>query len=409
MTSASGSANQSLTPISRDEFKARRDRVMQALEGSVGLLYAGEPKGETFECDACFAYLTGVTNEPGAALLLDPKGENPDRRAVLFLKSRDPEMEAWEGYRDPINSALKERHGFTAVMRLPSLPTLFTNAARLSKRGSCLHPFGRFGGAASPDLAAFRKMGEVIPGFAIEDRTHVLAKARAIKSDAELALMKAAMRATHAGHAAAARAMRPGTTEAHVQRALTRAFEDAGADGHAYHPIVGTGPNSCVLHYNANNAPILENQMLCLDAGAKVKGYCADVTRTFPTSGKFTDRQRDIYNLVLEAMEASIAMVKPGVSMHEVNAATLAVFKKAGVLDFYLHGIGHHLGMETHDITPDGPLQPGMVITVEPGLYLAAEAIGVRIEDDILVTQNGYENLTRDIPKTAKDVEQMVG
>lgn len=407
MTSSTPAVNPA--PISRDEFQARRERVMQALEGSVGLVFAGEQKGEDFACDPCFAYLTGITSEPGAALLLDPKGENPDRRCVLFLKSRDPELEAWDGYRDPINAALKERHGFTTVMRLPSLPMLFTNAARLRKRVSCLMPLGKFGGSASPDLAAFRKMGEVIPGLAIDDKTNVLASMRAIKSEAELGLMKAAMHATHLGHAAAARAMRPGTTEAHVQRVLTRAFEDAGADGHAYGPIVGTGANSCVLHYRANNAPILANQVLCLDAGAKVKGYCADVTRTFPVSGKFTDRQRDVYNLVLEAMEASIAAVKPGVFMHEVNAATLAVFKKANMLDSYLHGIGHQLGLETHDITPDGPLQPGMVITVEPGLYLAAEAIGVRIEDDILVTQNGYENLTRDIPKTAKDVEQMVG
>jgi len=388
------------------EYQARRRRVQTALEGAVGIVYAGDAHSEDFQVEPSFFYLTGIANEPGAILLFDAKAENPERACVLFLKPRDIELEAWEGYRDPINSALKSRHGFDTVQRTSSFSTIFSGAIRRSKRAACLHQFARHEAPVSPDLVTFRKAAERIPGVTIEDKTDLLARLRAIKGEEEVAIMRAAMRATKAGYDAAARTIKPGANETDVTRAITRAFEDAGGDGHAYGPIVGTGANACVLHYRANNAPILANQVLVIDAGTKVAGYHADVTRAFPTSGTFSDRQKYIYNLVLEAQLASIAAVKPGVTMYEVDKASRDIFRREKLQDAYLHGIGHQLGLETHDITPDGPLQPGMVITIEPGLYLLDEALGVRIEDDVLVTHGGCEVLTRDIPKTADEVER---
>jgi Xaa-Pro aminopeptidase len=396
-------------PISREEYAERRARVLAGLDAAVGLVFAGEQHGEEFACDPSFAYLTGVTSEPGAAILFDPRAENPDRRVVLFLKPRDIEREAWDGSRDPINGVLRERLGFPTVMRTTSIPAMLTAACRLRKRAACLHKLAVYDAPVSPDLAAFRKVAERVPGVAIEDRSDILARLRAIKSPAELGLMGAAIRATAMGHAAAARALvAPSATEATVATALSRAFEDAGAQGHAYGPIVGGGPNACILHYRANSAPIAPGQLLVLDAGAKVRGYCADVTRTFPTDGRFTPRQRQVYEMVLEAQVAALNAVRPGVHLFEVDAAAREVFRRHGVLDYYLHGIGHQLGLETHDIAPDGPLQPGMVVTIEPGLYFADEGLGVRIEDDVLVTATGCDNLTRDIPKDAAEVERMV-
>jgi Xaa-Pro aminopeptidase len=161
-----------------------------------------------------------------------------------------------------------------------------------------------------------------------------------------------------------------------------------------------------VLHYHANDQVLQSGELVVLDSGAKHAGYSADVTRTLPVSGKFTPRQRELYDIVLRAQAAAIAAIKPGVTLAQVDAAGRKVITDAGLGDAFIHGMGHHLGLETHDASPDAPLEVGAVITVEPGVYLPKESIGIRIEDDVAITESGHEVLTPGIPRTADEVER---
>ncbi len=397
--------------IQVSEFVSRRGALLAKLDGAVGLVFAGDQPASlqgAWQPDPNFYYLTGIRDEPGAAVLLDPKSEDPRRRAILFLKPLNPELEEWDGYRDRVNTALKKRTGFDAVMRTYHLPRWLTTIARKRGKLACLHPFAVYDAPVTPDLATFRKVAERAIGVQIQDRTNLLPSMRAIKSRAELAVMTRAAVATAAGYAAAARAIRPGKNEREIQRELESGFIGAGASGTGYNSIVGSGLNSTVLHYNTNNQPLRDGELLLIDAAARVGGYTADVTRTFPVGGRFSREQREVYSIVLQALEAGIRAVRPGVPMHQVDAAARRIIDKAGYGDAFMHGIGHQLGIDVHDATPDGPLKAGMIVTIEPGIYLPDRRIGIRIEDDILVTPRGRQNLTATIPKQPDEVEAMM-
>lgn len=399
------------TGIPRAEYAQRRERLLKALDGAVGVVFSGGGGNVLmgrWRPEAHFAYLTGIWDEPDAALVLDPLAEDPRRRATVFLRPSDPELEAWDGYRQGIGAEFKQRHGIETVMRTRYLPRTMTTLARRRKRLACLHAPAFPDAPVTPDLALYRKLAERIAGVAIEDRTGLIPALRAIKSPAEQHLMATAIDATAAGHAAAAAAMRPGADEADIAKALLRAFEDAGGEGLGYAPIVGAGLNSTVLHYTANRGPVGDDDLVLIDAASEVGGYAADITRTYPASGRFTKRQREIYDLVLEAQLAAIAAVRPGAHMWQVDAAARKVIEKAGHADAFMHGIGHQLGLAVHDAEPDGPLKAGMIVTIEPGVYLPDERIGIRIEDDILVTPKGRKNLSDHIPKDPADVERLV-
>ena len=398
--------------IAVSEFVARRDRLLGQLGGAVGLVFAGEQSNTlhgTWQPDSHFYYLTGIRDEPGAAVLLDARAEDPKRRCILFLKPLNPEIEEWDGYRDRVTTALKASTGFETIMRTYGLPRWLTTIAR--RRGSlaCLHPFSVYEAPVSPDLATFRRVAERSVGVQIVDRTNLIPLMRAIKSRGELAVMSKAAKATAAGYIAAAKAIRPGASEQEVQRALEGGFIAGGGTGTGYNSIVGAGLNSTVLHYNKNNQPLEPGDVILIDAAARCGGYTVDVTRTFPVSGRFTSDQREVYEIVLRAMEAAIRAVRPGVPWHEVDAAARRIIDKAGYSDAFMHGIGHQLGIEVHDATPDGPLRAGMVITIEPGIYLPSQKLGVRIEDDILVTRRGPQNLTAMIPRRADEIEALMG
>jgi Xaa-Pro aminopeptidase len=220
--------------------------------------------------------------------------------------------------------------------------------------------------------------------------------------------MKHAIEITAGGFAAAMKTARPELNEAEVQAALEHAYRAQGSPGPAFGTIVGSGINSTVLHYRANRKIIEDGDLICIDSGAAWGGYGADVTRTIPASGRFTPRQKEIYDIVLRALDAAIKAVKPGVTIAQVDRVAREVIRKAGYADYFIHSIGHHLGLETHDVTPDGPLKEGNVITVEPGIYLPEESLGVRIEDDIEVTKDGRRNLSKAIPRTVSEVEKAV-
>ncbi len=395
-------------PIALAEYARRRDRLAKALNGSVGLVLAGDgsaPLVGKWRADRSFVYLTGIADEPGAAVLFDPLNPDPKRRIALFLKPLNPEIDRWDGLRPMVSLDLKRTTGFPSIFRTNYLSSFLTTALRRTKKAACLHPLAIYDAPVSPDLSLFRKVSERVPGVSIQDQSQTLGAMRMVKSPAELTLMRKAADVTAAGYAAAMAAIRPGSTETAVQHALEHTYAQHGAAGTAYNSIVGAGINSTVLHYSANTAPLNSGDLLVIDSGAEYNGYACDVTRTYPVSGKFTSDQRELYELVLASQTAAIKALRPGVHMVDVDAAARAVIDKAGHADAFMHGVGHSLGLDVHDLQPDGTLPEGSVVTIEPGVYFASTATGIRIEDDILVKRSGVENLTAMIPKSVRDVE----
>jgi len=230
---------------------------------------------------------------------------------------------------------------------------------------------------------------------------------RSVKSSAEIKTIQEAVDMTARGFADAMAFAKEGVNEYQVQATLEHGYAMAGGRGSAFPPIVGGGINSTVLHYKENDQQLVDGDLVCIDSGAFHAGYGADISRTVPVSGTFSKRQKEIYNIVLKAEEAAISAVKPGVTLGELDSIARAIIVKAGYGDYFIHSIGHHLGLETHDTCgPMSPLKKGAVITIEPGIYLPDEALGVRIEDDIVVTASGHRNLSKVIPKTVAAIQK---
>ncbi|MFI4915286.1 MAG: aminopeptidase P N-terminal domain-containing protein [Phycisphaerales bacterium JB060] len=402
------------TPIALDEYKKRRQKVGKLLKDGVrgvGLVFAGEHSASLrgdWEPSVEFYYLTGIADEPGAVLLLDPSHPNPRRREVLMFRSRDPEDEAWHGIREGLSPELRDRLGVGTVFRTNRLNWLVTEAAGRTGKLVTLHEPRPAPAGVNQDLATYRLAAERVPGVSIESAWQPFYQLIAAKSPAERALIQGAVDATMAGVRAAARAIRPGANEGQVIRALTTTFAEHGGEGNAFNPIAGSGVNATVLHYGANNRTMEDGDMLVLDSGTKMGGYCADITRTFPVNGTFSSTQADAYELVLKAMKASIKACTPGTWMHDVDAAAREIIDKAGYGHAFYHGIGHHLGISVHDVDPKTPLAKDAIVTIEPGLYLPDENIGIRIEDDIHVAADGPRNLSSKLPVDRKGVEALM-
>lgn len=403
------SSNGPTIPLS--EYAERRAKALSAIKGSIGVVFAGEADANLHHAwrpHPHFEYLTGITDEAGAALLLDPTNPVEARRSILFLRPLNPEIEKWDGFRDTISSKLRERYGVPTIMRTTAMPRFVTEAAKRAKRFSCLHPFSSYTAPVSPDLALFRAIMERIPGCAMDDRTAVLAEMRAKKSKAEVAVMRHAVEISARGYEAALATLRPCITEFDVQEAMEHAYKTNGARSTAYRTIAGAGFNATVLHYHANDQTLVDGDLICIDSGAAFGGYSADVTRTYPINGKFTKRQREIYDIVLDSLLAGTAAAKADATLMDVDKACRDVINKKGYGDYFIHGAGHHLGLETHDITPEGGLPEGAVITIEPGIYIPEERLGVRIEDDVLIGKGKSTVLSSMIAKTANEIEKLM-
>ena len=397
--------------IGAKEFRQRRERLLKALDGSIGLVFAGDADPNLhapYAPHAHFRWLTGLVDEPGALLLLDARNPNPAWRVRLFLKPLNPEREKWDGFRHPIGAELKARTGVDTIHRTDMMPAQLLASARRARSLSLLMPLAPHTAPVSPDLEVFRRVCERVPGCAVVDRSQLLAQMRARKSDAEVACIEHAGRITGLGFHVAMATLRPGMNEFDLQRNVEESYREGGARDLAFRTIAGGGFNATVLHYHGNDQPLQAGDLVCLDSGAKWCGYSADVTRTLPVSGRFSARQRELYELVLRAQEAAIRACRPGRRLHEIDEAGRALIRKAGYADAFPHGMGHHLGLETHDATPDEPLAEGAVVTIEPGVYLPDERIGIRIEDDVLVTRRGPRVLTAHIPKTVADIERLM-
>jgi Xaa-Pro aminopeptidase len=392
-----------------------------------------------------FWYLTGF-GEPESVLVLLPDGAGkteegaPPLRSVLYLRERDQQQETWTGRRLGVERAAEalgvdEARPIGDLWR--DLPELLKGYERILYRAGEDEPRDR---QMFEVLGKLRRLarGGVLPPIELVDTAVHLHELRLFKSEEELGLMRRGARITCEAHRAAMATCRPGMNECELEALIEYTFRKQGATGAAYNSIVAGGDNACILHYIENRATLKDGELLLIDAGAEIDCYATDVTRTFPVNGTFTPTQRELYELVLEAETAAIAAARPGVTHKSIHTTALGVLVRGllrlGLLEgtqesvledesykrFYMHGTSHWLGLDVHDCgayTKDDEsrlLEPGMVFTVEPGLYIAADdetvearwrGIGVRIEDDVLVTRNGHEVLTAAIPKSVAEVE----
>ena len=389
--------------------------------------------------DSDLYYLTGF-DEPESVLVLS--SEHKEHRTVLFVRERDPERETWDGPRAGTDGAVKT-YGADAAFPIEQLsaklPDYLTDVARLIYRVSVDRVFDAMLFDAL-DAVRRKARGGVIAPREIIDRSTTLHELRIRKDGDEIALMLHAASITRDAHVAAMRLAKPGRYEYEVEAEINRIFRAAGCERPAYGSIVGSGPNATILHHRRNDRQMQEGDLLLIDAGCEWGYYASDVTRTFPVSGTFTDAQRTLYQVVLDAQLAAIAATKPGATLTDVHNASVRVLTQglidlgiiAGPLDdaitnerfkpFYMHRTSHWLGMDVHDVgdyyadKKPRPLEPGFVLTVEPGLYVSVNAavdpkwrgIGIRIEDDVLVTDTGCRNLTADIPKTIQELEALL-
>ncbi|WP_394838787.1 aminopeptidase P N-terminal domain-containing protein [Pendulispora rubella] len=432
----------------RESFRRRRedlfDRMAQERgEDAVAVVPAAQPQlrnndtEHPFRQDSDFYYLTGF-DEPDAVLVMATR----ERKTTLFVRPRDPERETWDGPRAGVEGA-KSDYGADEAFALAELDThlikLFQNQRRLYYR------LGRNRTLDSRIFAAIERgmMRGRSPFYypsEIVDLASLLHEQRLVKTEDDLASMRKALAITGEAHVKAMATARPGMNEAEIEGVLLETFRRRGAKRVAYQSIVGSGHNAAILHYVANDRTMQEGELLLIDAGCEYEYFASDVTRTFPVSGTFSREQRAIYDVVLEAQLEAISACRVGANVDDVHKQSVAGITrglvKLGLLTgepeklieeekhkpFYMHRTSHWLGMDVHDVGQyyvDGkprPLAPGMVLTVEPGIYLSKDfanvapewrSIGVRIEDDILITENGPVVLSEAIPKLPEDVERV--
>lgn len=396
------------TGIPPDEYRARRAELRKTLDGVVVLFGERDEALGGFVQEQNFEYLTGFL-EPGAALLLTQTEE------VLFLQPRNPRQETFYGKHVNAEDAdAKTRTGFDAVAPYHTLPARFFRASEVYRKFYLLKT-GEDNKPLSP--REYDKLRVFVPFHEELNAATIVAKLRMKKSPAELELIQKAVDASIAAHRESWRMMRPGMHEYEIQAAMVKVWSDMGCERAAYAPIVGSGPNSVVLHYNTNRRRMDSGEVTVIDVAAQCSSYAADITRTAPVNGKFTDRQREIYDIVLGAQNAAIAAAKPGVLMRDLQKIAKEYMdshgkdkKGEGLGKYFVHGLGHHVGLEVHDPS-DGtaPLAVGMVVTIEPGIYIPEEGIGVRIEDMILITANGSRLMTAALPREATEIEKLIG
>ena len=423
---------------SKEEYRSRRKALMAQIQQAeaaqtsrrlggvvVVLVGSGEPGEDArFRQENDFAYLTGAMQPHALAILRPETGEE-----VLYLPPREPSMDRWIGPRLGPGPEAAEATGFARVEPTSScLADLFraigdpmTGGRSPSGVVYLLDPAPK-PGASTPSARLARFVREGAPSARFKDLGPLVHEMRKGKSEAEANLIRRAVAVTADAHREVARLIRPGLPEYRLEGAIVGAFVAGGATRPGFPSIVGSGPNSTVLHYEKNDRTIAEGDLVVVDIGGEFQGYTADITRTYPASGTFSPRQREVYQLVLEAQDAAAAAFKPGVStIAALNAVAREVFRRSPLrardedgkewtMDhFFAHGLGHHMGLDVHDVgDSSNSLQSGEVFTIEPGLYIAAEALGVRIEDDYRVTPEGLEKLSGAIPSKVEEVEAAI-
>jgi Xaa-Pro aminopeptidase len=439
------------------DYAARRARLAaQMLPGAVAVLPTAPEvlrNGDSdypYRHDSYFYYLSGFTEPESVLVLVAALGDRP-ARAILFCREKNLEREIWDGYRHGPEAA-RTAFGMDEAWPIGELdarlPDLLADAPALYYATASSTALDAQMAGWIKTVRARSRSGVTAPSI-FHDLLPLLDEMRLIKDDDELAIMQRAGDISGNAHARAMRAARPGLHEYALEAELLYEFRRNGAQFPAYTTIVASGPNACVLHYNVNDRLMQDGELVLIDAGCELDGYASDITRTFPVNGRFSPAQRTLYELVLAAQDAAFAAIQPGRPYSAFHEAALRVLVQ-GMLDlglipagqfanvedaiaakahvpFYMHGTGHWLGMDVHDVgayrdlssadKPSRPLQPGMVLTVEPGIYVRpAEGvpeeywhIGIRIEDDVVVTEDGCRILTSAAPKAIDEIEALVG
>jgi Xaa-Pro aminopeptidase len=424
-------------------FAERRRRLLDRISGvaifpSAPVSLRNSDVEYDYRQDSDLFYLTGFS-EPESVLVLS--SVHKKHKQVMFVQTKDPERELWDGERAGVEDAVS-RFGMDAAFPIGEfetrLPELLSDAPRLHYK---LGKDRRFDDQVLSGIGRVRGRGRTPHTWPTEivDPAVLLHEMRARKAEDEIARMRRAAEITRDAHVGAMRLAAPGKHEYELEAHIREVFRRSGSERTAYLPIVGSGPNATVLHYRANKRRIEDGELVLIDAGCEFEYYASDVTRTFPVSGSFSAPQRHIYEIVLEAQLAAIEAVKPGATLEGVHDAAVRVIVKglirlsllSGTVEkniedqtyrrFYMHRTSHWLGMDVHDVGPyfvggkPRKLEVGMALTVEPGIYIRPgddkapaeyRGIGVRIEDDVIVTATGRRELTSDIPKTARDVER---
>jgi len=414
------------------DYRARRVVLSQKANGGVAVLFAGvEAEGPNalygFRQDNNFYYLTGLSN-PGAALLIAPEvasdGDKPGHpyTEILFLPGRSRSEEKWTGPK--LGPDDLEAPKITGFDRVEILDKLRGELVRLLPQPRAVVysdlPAFREGSAAATPLDWLQRANAFPVFISLEDVKPMLDEMRRVKDLGEIALIRKATEASMAGHLAAMHALKPGMTEREIAALVQYEFQKRGCERPAYAPIVGAGFNSTVLHYSDDSAPIQAGDVVVIDMGGEYSMYATDITRTLPASSKFTPRQREIYNIVLGAQEAAIKAFNRGHSTLSgddrdslYNAAYNYISTHGKDLhgkplgQYFIHGLGHFVGLSVHDVGGSNvALDNGMVFTLEPGIYIPEERLGVRIEDMFYVDSTGtLVRLTAGLPRTAEEVE----
>ena len=434
-------------------FAARRARLLAQMQpGAVAILPTAPEVARNsdsdypYRHDSYFYYLTGFA-EPDSVLVLVAARENTPAQSVLFCRQKNLEREIWDGFRHGPDGA-RDKFGFDSAFAIEDLDSEMTRL--LVNAPAAYYALGH---SATLDLQMktwlqnVRRQARtgVTAPTVVHDLLAILDEMRLFKDDTEQALMQRSATIAARAHERAMRSTRPGMFEYEIEAELLHEFRRSGAQYPAYTPIVAAGANACVLHYNTNNAQCRDGDLILIDAGCELDSYASDITRTYPANGRFNGPQKILYELVLAAQAATLDVIRPGTiysGMHDAAVRVLAQgmldtglldrIKYGGVDDviaerahqqFYMHGTGHWLGLDVHDAgayrdvhvegKPSRPLQAGMVLTVEPGIYVRPAPgvpeqfwnIGIRIEDDVLVTPDGHVNLSVAAPKTVADIE----
>jgi Xaa-Pro aminopeptidase len=407
-------------------FAARRNALMKKIEGSVAVLQgaSGTRAYVTFRQDNNFYYLTGV-EAPDALLLLDAS----QHRSILFLPRQNREAERWEGPRPYAGPEARARSGLDEVLEISQfaeelekrrnhLKVLYTpfspeETAATSRDRALQHDSARqndpWDGRPSRQ-AAFEKdlQAKLGPSVNIKDLSPFLDEMRRVKDAQEIERLRMAGQIGALGMKEAIRSAKAGMYEYQVAALAEFMFLWRGASGSGFFPIVGSGPNSCLLHYSQNRRKMAAGDIVVFDFGPDYQYYQSDITRTFPASGKFSEEQAKVYQVVLAAQKAALEKVRPGADFTALSEAVQRVLERHGYAEYLTHGVSHYIGMSTHDVGRSETFEPGVVLTVEPGVYLPEKNLGIRIEDTVLVTKDGCEVLTRDVPKELTEIENLM-
>jgi Xaa-Pro aminopeptidase len=418
-------SDETLANQPRQEYRVRRQGLMRQIkDGIVALVGAREEDfGEVgrFRQKNDFMYLTGV-EVPASYMALVPEGviEGKPSREVLFVPPRNAFQERWTGPKIGPGAEAQQRFGIEEVASSEKFQERLGELLTAAKPGTKLYtivPRGRTAQLTREHLF-IETIKRASPNLQVADVSPLLAEMRKIKSPAERALLQKAIDITGEAQRDTAATIKPGVFEYEAQAALEYAFARNGAERPGFPSIVGSGINSTVLHYNENRKRIEAGDLVVVDIGAEYSYYTADITRTYPASGKFTARQREIYQLVLDAQRAAEKAFKPGQStIAQLNRVATQVMKSSPLRDsagntldrYFIHGLGHWLGMDVHDVGDYGkPIPAGAVFTIEPGIYIPDEKLGVRIEDDYLATETGLVKMSSQIPSEPDAVERMM-